>query len=42
MTKSIVPNLTHNKSGTIKDNQELSNEGHSPKVYYYGGNMHDL
>ena len=32
VTKSIIPNLTHNKSDVIKDNQEFSDEEHSPKV----------
>ena len=31
--KSTVPNLTHNRSDTIKDYQELSDEEHPPKVY---------
>ena len=32
VTKSIIPNFTHNKSDVIKDNQEFSDEEHSPKV----------
>ena len=33
--KSFVPNLTHNNLDTIKlkDDQELPDEEHSPKVY---------
>jgi hypothetical protein len=32
MTKTFVPNLTADKSDTVKDDQELSNEEPSSKV----------
>ncbi len=32
VTKSFVPNLTANKSDTVKDDQEFPDEENSPKV----------